>query len=86
VTATRLADAVGATLHVAHVAPAEDELTAAAGRRVEYETEIEEAVNPAGTTRPQRHVMFGVPLRIFTKYEIVHQDRLPLDSPRTPAE
>lgn len=63
VTATRLADAAGATLHVAHVAPGEDELSAAAGRWAEYEQEIEKAIDPAGTTRPQRHLIFGEPAR-----------------------
>jgi len=66
VTATRLADTTGATLHVAHVAPREDELSAAAGRGGEYEQEIEKAIHPAGTTRPQRHVMFGEPHRAIS--------------------
>jgi len=61
VTAPRLADAAGATLHVAHVAPKEAEQSAAAGHRAEYEQRMEKAVDPAGTARPQRHLMFGEP-------------------------
>ena len=63
VTATRLADAAGAALHVAHVAPAADELSAAASPGAEYEQELEKAVDPAGAARPQRHLMFGEPPR-----------------------
>jgi nucleotide-binding universal stress UspA family protein len=66
VTATRLADAVGATLHVAHVAPAEDEPSAAAGRQAEYEQKIEKAVDAAGPTRPRKHLMFGEPPRAIS--------------------
>ncbi len=66
VTATRLADATGATLHVAHVAPTEGELNAATSRRNEYEQEIEKAVDPAGKTRPQRHLLIGEPHRAIS--------------------
>jgi nucleotide-binding universal stress UspA family protein len=59
VTGTRLADTAGATLHVAHVAPGEAGLSSAANDRAEYDREIEKAVYPLGTTRPQRHLMFG---------------------------
>jgi nucleotide-binding universal stress UspA family protein len=65
-TATRLADAAGAALHVAHVAPGEDELSAAAGRGDEYEQKLEKAVDPSGTTRPQRHLMYGEPHRAIS--------------------
>jgi len=63
VTGSRLADATGANLHIAHVAPDDDELRAAAGRRAEYDRELEKAVAPAATTRPQRHLLFGEPHR-----------------------
>lgn len=63
VTATRLADTLGASLHVAHVAPQEDELGVSASRRAEYEQRLEKAVDPSGTTRPQRHLLFGEPHR-----------------------
>jgi len=66
VTASRLADAAGATLHVAHVAPREDELSAAAGHRAEYDRQLEKAVDPAGKTRPQRHLIFGEPHRAIS--------------------
>jgi nucleotide-binding universal stress UspA family protein len=66
VTASRLADAVGAALHIVHVAPNESELSAAAGRRAEYERAMENAVDPAGGTQPQRHLMFGEPHRAIS--------------------
>jgi len=62
VTAARLADAAGATLHVAHVASETDELNAHADRRAASEEEIRNAVDATKTaTRPQIHVMFGEP-------------------------
>lgn len=66
VTASRLADAAGATLHTAHVAPKEEELTAAADRRAEYKLELEKAVHPAATTRQESHLLFGEPHRAIS--------------------
>ena len=66
VTASRLADAVGGALHIVHVAPDECELSAAAGRRAEYDRAMENAVDPAASTRPQRHLMFGEPHRAIS--------------------
>ena len=66
VTATRLADAAGATLHIAHAAPKEAEQSPAAGRGAEYEQRMEKAIDPAGTTRPQRHLMFGEPAQAIS--------------------
>jgi nucleotide-binding universal stress UspA family protein len=65
-TASRLADAVGATLHVAHVAPEEAEQEAGAGHRAECERELEKAIDPAAATRPQRHLLFGEPRRAIS--------------------
>src|SRR5690242_1329518 len=63
VTATRLADAAGATLHVAHAAPEEAEQSGAAGRGAEYEQQMEKAIDPTGKTPPRRHLLFGEPAR-----------------------
>ena len=65
-TATRLADAAGASLHVAHVAPEQDELNGAANRGREYDRDLEKAVDPAGATRPERHLLFGEPHRAIS--------------------
>ena len=61
-TGVRLAEAVGATLHVAHVATEEDERSVTPDRRAEYEREIEAALAPAtSTTQPHAHLLFGEP-------------------------
>jgi len=61
VSAARLASAAGATLHVAHVASEQNE-SADADRRAEYEQAIGNAVDAAKTTTAaQTHLMFGEP-------------------------
>jgi nucleotide-binding universal stress UspA family protein len=62
VTGARLAAAIGATLHVAHVASERDELSVTPDRRREYDREIEKALPLVkSATQPQAHVVFGDP-------------------------
>jgi len=66
-TAARIADTTGATLHVAHVAPAQDELNTATDRRAEYEQEIGKRLELAkSTTQAKAHLMFGEPRRAIS--------------------
>ena len=61
-TGVRLADAVGATLHVAHVAPEEDERSLTPDRPTEYERELEATVaSLKSATPPHAHLLFGEP-------------------------
>lgn len=66
-TGARLADAVGATLHIAHVASEQDERSMSPGRRNEYERELEKALPLVkGATHPQTHLLFGDPPRALS--------------------
>jgi nucleotide-binding universal stress UspA family protein len=61
-TAARLADAAGATLHVAHVAPDPSESNPASGRASEYESAFDRALAVLKTpTLPQTHLLSGEP-------------------------
>jgi nucleotide-binding universal stress UspA family protein len=61
-TGARLADAVGAALHVAHVDSEQDEDDAAPERRDDYEREIDAALTEAeSATQAQTHLLFGEP-------------------------
>jgi nucleotide-binding universal stress UspA family protein len=69
VTAARLADTVGAALHLAHVASSEEELDAIPGGRAEYERAIQVAVDAAQpAAQLQTHLLFGEPSQTISSF------------------